>query len=150
MKKILLTMMVFALASCSSDNEDKKNTSYKNELNFSNNFNFNQLVNGLFSYTVMNAICDKRKQANPSDPSFYKQMNIRLIEALEFGNEKDLFTDEGKYIYANLHTLLDDGEEIARQTSYVTCGEVKQISEELINIVSEPNYYKNFSLISNI
>jgi|TARA_B110000003_G_scaffold207895_1_gene206773 hypothetical protein len=136
--------MIFALPSCSSDNEDKKNTSYKNELNFSNNFNFNQLVNGLFSYTVMNAICDKRKQANPSNLSVYKKMNIRLIEALEFGDQKDLFTDEGKYIYVNLHTFLNDAEAIASQTSYVTCGEVKQISEELIKIVSEPNYYKNF------
>ena len=145
MKNILLTtLMIFALPSCSSDNEDKKNTSYKNELNFSNNFNFNQLLNGLFSYTVMNAICDKRKQANPSNLSVYKKMNIRLIEALEFGDQKDLFTDEGKYIYVNLHTFLNDAEAIASQTSYVTCGEVKQISEELIKIVSEPNYYKNF------
>ena len=145
MKNILLTtLMIFALPSCSSDNEDKKNTSYKNELNFSNNFNFNQLVNGLFSYTVMNAICDKRKQANPSNLSVYKKMNIRLIEALEFGDQKDLFTDEGKYIYVNLHTFLNDAEAIASQTSYVTCGEVKQISEQLIKVVSEPNYYKNF------
>ena len=41
--KICLALVVFGLASCSSDNEDKKNTSYKNELNFSNNFNYNQL-----------------------------------------------------------------------------------------------------------
>ena len=141
---MLLTLLVFGLASCSSDNEDKKNTSYKNELNFSNNFNYNQLLNGLFSYTVMNAVCEKGKHVNPSNLSVYKKMNIRLIEALEFGDEKDLFTDEGKYIYVNLHTFLNDAEAIASQTSYVTCGEVKQISEQLIKIVSEPNYYKNF------
>lgn len=144
MKNMLLTLVVFGLASCSSDNEDKKNTSYKNELNFSNNFNYNQLLNGLFSYTVMNAICEKGKPLNPLNLSVYKKMNIRLIEALEFGDQNNLFTDEGKYIYVNLHTFLNDAEVIASQTSYVTCGEVKQISEQLIKVVSEPNYYKNF------
>ena len=84
----------------------------------------NDLANALLAYASVALAC--------SDQRSYDQLRIRLVKLLELAKEKNSLTRDGKRTYNNTSSYLESGAEFYKEQPYITCGEAKGYTSDLI------------------